>query len=229
MSDRESSAAGREARRAAPFRPPAPGEAQRQDLMVRYLHAVAANAARQASGPGGVPPAEREPAKDRSAQPWPCVRDVMSTPAVSVRAGTPFLDVARCLAREDVGAVPVVDEAGRVLGVVAESDLLAKAASLAAPRRPGALERLLHPRRHGPEDGTTAASLMTRPAVVVHPVTPVADAAVAAARSRIRQLPVTDFEGRLVGVVSRKALLRSLVREDPGKDAEDRKDGEAQD
>ncbi|MFI9025179.1 CBS domain-containing protein [Streptomyces sp. NPDC053560] len=137
----------------------------------------------------------------------------MSPCTTGVTCGTPFLNIARTLAAAALGAVPVLDDAGRVIGVVSESDLLAHAASLAAPRGPGMFGRLF---RHRDQRrlAETAATLMTAPAVEVHVTTPLIEAARAAARSRVRQLFVTDHKGRLAGVVSRGDLLRALVRDD---------------
>ncbi|MFJ1733416.1 CBS domain-containing protein [Streptomyces sp. NPDC088254] len=142
------------------------------------------------------------------------MRDVMRVPAVSVPGDMPFLDVARTLSREHLSAVPVVDAEDHVVGVVSESDLLAKAAVMAAPHRPGPIGRLREHRLHEKSRGETATTLMTHPAVTVHPGDLVADAAWTAARSRLKRLPVTDHHGRLVGAVSRIDLLQSLIRND---------------
>ncbi|MFC8348406.1 CBS domain-containing protein [Streptomyces sp. NPDC057280] len=161
---------------------------------------------------------ERTPAAGRAVHgPAPVtqlrVRDIMKRPVTGIRADTPFLDVARMLARRQTGAAPVIDAERHVIGVVAESDLLAKAASLAAAERPGALAGLLRPRSRV-DGGETAATLMSTPALTAHPGTLVVEAARAAARSRIRQVFVTDYQDRLVGVVSRSELLQALVRDD---------------
>lgn len=138
----------------------------------------------------------------------------MRVPAVSVPGDMPFLDVARTLSREHLSAVPVVDAEDHVVGVVSESDLLAKAAVMAASHRPGPIGRLREHRLYEKSRGETAATLMTYPAVTVHPGELVTDAAWTAARSRLKRLPVTDHHGRLVGAVSRIDLLRSLIRDD---------------
>ncbi|MFK4266273.1 CBS domain-containing protein [Streptomyces milbemycinicus] len=132
----------------------------------------------------------------------------------SVPGDMEFLDVARTLTREHLSAVPVVDAEQHVIGVVSESDLLAKAAVMAATHRPGPFGRLREHRLYEKSHGETAATLMTYPAVTVHPADPVADAAWTAARSRLKRLPVTDYRGRLVGVVTRADLLQTLVRDD---------------
>ncbi|MBE8472011.1 CBS domain-containing protein [Streptomyces justiciae] len=186
--------------------------------MVRYLQAMASHSSR-AAATRDTPPAPR-PATTASRVGHGRVpvtelrvRDIMKRPVTGIGADTPFLDVARMLGRRQSGAAPVVDDERHVIGVIAESDLLAKAASLAAPERPGALSGLRRRRAHEGE-GATAATLMSAPALTVQPGTLVVDAARAAARSRIRQVFVTDYQDRLVGVVSRSELLQALVRDD---------------
>lgn len=61
---------------------------------------------------------------------------------------------------------------------------------------------------------------MTSPAITVLPGATVAEAAWLAALSRLKRMPVTDREGRLVGVVRRDALLQALIRDDAGIRAE---------
>ncbi|WP_329316979.1 CBS domain-containing protein [Streptomyces sp. NBC_01262] len=214
MSDFERHSVGNDARHAMPGRPWRPDEEHRQDVLRRYLGAVAAVSSARA---GEEPPQPRETTPTPGPEPKvpvPCVRDVMSVPAVSVSGETPFLEIAHILSREHLSAVPVVDAEDRVTGVVSESDLLARAALTAAPQHPGPIRRLREHRLFEKSRGETASTLMTTPAVTVRPSTTVADAAWLAARSRLKRLPVVDHRNRLVGVVSRIDLVRALVRDD---------------
>ncbi|MEU6371288.1 CBS domain-containing protein [Streptomyces sp. NPDC046931] len=237
MNKQENYSTGAEARRAVPSHTWRPREETRQDLLLRYLGAVATVSAKHAGAerqpasapatpparrpaPGPVPKGERE-AEARSPHPpaepdAPLVRDVMDVPAVSMRDDLPYRDIARLLAREHVGAVPVVDADDRVVGVVSESDLLAKVAFEASGHRPGPVGRLRGRRLHDKVRGETAADLMTTPAITVLPGATVAEAARLAALSRLKRIPVTDHDERLVGVVRRNALLQALIRDDAG-------------
>jgi CBS-domain-containing membrane protein len=189
----------------------------------RYLGAVAAAASARSAeyseaAPGTAKPEPPQAESARgSSEGEPAVlrvRDVMQVPAVAVPGDLQFVDVAHTLAREQVSAVPVVDADDHVIGVVSESDLLAKAAVMAEPRRHGAVGRLWQHRLYEKSHGDTAATLMTFPPVTVHPADRVADAAWTAAHARLKRLPVTDYHGRLVGVVTRRDLLRALIRDD---------------
>ncbi|MFF4113506.1 CBS domain-containing protein [Streptomyces sp. NPDC001714] len=225
MNTHENFATGTDARRSVPSRPGSPGEQARQDMLVRYLGAVA-----RAGQAGTEPPATAvsaaRPATSsapRAAPPEatpPLVRDLMDVPAASVHDDLPYRDIARLLARERTGAVPVVDAEDHVVGVVSESDLLAKVAFDVSGHRPGPVGRLRERRVYGKVHGETAADLMTSPAITVLPGATVAEAAWLAALSRLKRIPVTDHEGRLVGVVRRDALLQVLIRDDAGIRAE---------
>ncbi|MBA9043681.1 MULTISPECIES: CBS domain-containing protein [Streptomyces] len=148
------------------------------------------------------------------------VREVMDVPAAHIRADLPYRDIARVLAREQAGALPVVEAEDHVVGVVSDSDLLAKDAFEASGHRPGPIGRLRERRLRGKARGETAADLMTSPVITVLSGATVAEAAWLAALSRLKLMPVTDREGRLVGVVRRDALLQALIRDDAGIRAE---------
>ncbi|MFF9077114.1 CBS domain-containing protein [Streptomyces sp. NPDC014646] len=224
MTERENIAAGAEARRAVPGKAWRPDEPLRQDMLLRYLGTVARVSAKQAaarrptvpeSAPSGRVKTFAEPVS--SAGPAPLlVRDVMGAPAASVHGDMPFLDIARSLTREHVGSLPVVDADDRVMGVVSESDLLAKAAVEASGYEPGAIGQLRERRLHDKARAETAETLMTTPAVTVFPDSTVAEATWLVSLSRLKRLPVTDREGRLIGVVHRNVLLNALIRDDAG-------------
>ena len=137
------------------------------------------------------------------------VLDVMTREVVSVRADASFKDIVDTIGRHRVGAVPVVDEDNRVIGLVSASDLYAKVVQAQQVGhglfRPGQVRRA---------QGETAADVMTAPAVTTTPTTPVVDAARAAAKAKVRRLPVVDSDGRLVGIVTRSDLLRIFLHSD---------------
>jgi CBS domain-containing protein len=138
----------------------------------------------------------------------------MTTSVVTVDRLTPYQDVARLLAQHKISGMPVLRMGRHVAGVVSESDLLAaedKPARQArlqaqAPRR----WRLRRPRRRA----LTAGTLMTAPAITVHPDMTVPGAARLMNTHHIRRLPVVDAQGKLAGIVSRRDLLSVFLRPD---------------
>ncbi|MFE3579351.1 CBS domain-containing protein [Streptomyces vinaceus] len=132
------------------------------------------------------------------------VADLMTDEVVSVAPGTAFKDVAKLLAQYDISGVPVLDDEDRVVGVVSQTDLLAR--TVPGPHRPEQGATATHP--------PTAGDVMSVPAVSVHAEETVADAARLMTRRSIERLPVVDVEDRLVGIVTRRDLLRMFLRPD---------------
>ena len=143
------------------------------------------------------------------------VQDVMTREVVAVRGPTPFKELVRLLNEHRVTAVPVLDDAGRiVVGVVSESDLVLKEV---APLREGhtsLFETAEHRGERAKAASLTAAELMTAPAVTVGPDEPVATAARRMYDRRVKRLPVVDHSGALVGIVTRADLLKVFLRSD---------------
>ena len=121
------------------------------------------------------------------------VAAVMTTSVVAVGAEAPFPDVVATMTESGLNALPVVDGDGLPLGVVSEADLL-PVFELPSPR------------------GRTAAELMGGPVRAVHTAEPVSFVVDVFARTGMRRLFVTDWDGRLVGVVSRRDLRRAGAR-----------------
>ncbi|MGW5669412.1 CBS domain-containing protein [Micromonospora sp. NPDC003776] len=142
------------------------------------------------------------------------VQDVMTTDVASVREGTAYREIVDVLTGRRATAVPVVDGARRVLGVVSEADLLYKVELLGQPQ-----ERRIFPSRHQREarakaGATLAADLMTAPAVTVAPDASLVEAARTMDERHVKRLPVVDDLGRLVGIVTRGDLLKVHLRPD---------------
>lgn len=142
------------------------------------------------------------------------VRDVMTTDVISVAEGTSYRAIAEVMANRGITAVPVVNAADSVVGVVSEADLLAKV-EFAAPF-PAASQLVSRRRRAAwaKSAGDVAKDLMTTPAVTIEPELSLAAAARTMADEKVKRLPVVDGRGRLVGIVSRRDLLRGFLRSD---------------
>jgi CBS domain-containing protein len=108
-------------------------------------------------------------------------------------------------------AVPVIDDSGRVTGIVSEADLLRKI-EFAGAEEP----RLFEGRRRRGERrkaaGLTAAELMSSPAVTIRTGSTITAAARLMNDEGVKRLPVVDEMGRLIGLVSRGDLLKVHLR-----------------
>lgn len=140
------------------------------------------------------------------------VKDVMTTHVVAVKRTASFKEMIVRMRKSRVSAFPVVDDAGRVIGVVSQADMLNKEADLAPG--PGPLSGILRFRDHEKALGVTAADLMTSPPVTVGPDTPLADAARLMRDRRVKRLPVVNAGEHLIGIISRADVLRVFTRSD---------------
>lgn len=144
------------------------------------------------------------------------IRDVvMVTPTTGVQ------EIARLLWSRGVSGVPVVDDGGKLVGIVSELDLLVRNANLHIPQYLRVLDVMIPlGSRHEFEEelrratGATAADVMTRLVITVKPDTDLADAATLMLDKDVNHLPVLD-NGRLVGIISRADFVRLLAQDIP--------------
>jgi CBS domain-containing protein len=126
----------------------------------------------------------------------------------------------RLMRRHELPGVPVADEAGRLVGIVTESDLVLRdeEADLHLPHHIDLLGAVvfLEPVKHYEERlrramAGSVADMMTADPVTVAPETPVEEAARLIARTRHNRLPVVDADGRLAGIVTRVDVLSAIT------------------
>ncbi|HVW33530.1 MAG TPA: CBS domain-containing protein [Acidimicrobiia bacterium] len=145
------------------------------------------------------------------------VAEVMTTAVATVGPDASWKEVAERMLDAGVSGVPVVGEDGHLLGVITEADLISKPAFGDRPHRSlVAMVDLLtgDGRWAGKATALTAAELMTTGAITASPSENLRAAAQRMLDRRVKRLPVLD-QGRLVGILSRRDLLRSFHRTDP--------------
>jgi CBS-domain-containing membrane protein len=142
------------------------------------------------------------------------VKDVMSVKVVAVRTNASFKEIVDALAGFKVSAVPVVDDDDLVVGVVSEADLLHKLELATSDLHRRLLDRRQVRDAKTKAAGDTAAALMTAPAITIGPDAPIGEAARLMEHERIKRLPVVNPDGLLIGIVSRRDLLRPYLRSD---------------
>lgn len=135
------------------------------------------------------------------------VREVMSTPAVTVRAGDSVRSAAEVLLRHRIASAPVLDEDDHLLGIVSEADLL-RGRTERDPRA-----HLRPPAAPTPAPPETVRDVMSPRPLWVRAGDDVDDAARLLLDHGIKAVPVCEGH-RVVGVVARRDLLRGLVRPD---------------
>jgi CBS domain-containing protein len=139
--------------------------------------------------------------------------EIMTSDVATVRAATSVREAAALLAERGITSMPVLDDDGRVVGMVSESDLLVDR----MPHDPRS-----HLRRDAPpqrDPARTVESVMTRSVLCLGPHADVADIASLMWTHDVRAVPIVDG-AHLLGIVSRRDLLRTLLRDDAAVRAE---------
>src|SRR5215472_17308986 len=139
------------------------------------------------------------------------VKEVMTTRVIWVKKDATIREMAVALRDHRVSAFPVIDEDGKVIGVVSEADMLNKEA---LGDGPGLFGGILHRRDQSKARGITAGDLMTTAVVAVRPDDTVEHAARLMYDRGVKRLPVTDAQGHLVGIISRADVLSVFDRTD---------------
>jgi CBS domain-containing protein len=146
-------------------------------------------------------------------------RDVMVSPVITVSENDIIRDVAELLIEKRVSAVPVLDHAGTVVGIVSEADMLRR--TEAGTERPVSWwlsaisgERTLaeeyiksHARR--------VRDIMTTKVHTARPETPLSEIADMLEENNIKRVPIVNAGGNLVGIVSRANIIQAVASARP--------------
>lgn len=135
------------------------------------------------------------------------VREVMSSPAITVSPDASLKRAIRLLDEHDITAMPVVDTLGRLLGVLSEADVIRDC--IAPDRR--VHERLVE--ITAPPVCLTVTDVMTHLPVSVSPDEDVAQAVQLLVDTQIKSLPVVQ-DAQVVGMISRRDVVAVLARRD---------------
>jgi CBS-domain-containing membrane protein len=154
------------------------------------------------------------------------VREIMVRDVVQARADTPVHLIAQQMRDHNVSGVPVVDDAGSIIGIVSELDLIVRNTRLDPPAFFQILDGQipLESPEHYQERlrhmlGTHAADVMTEEVVIVGPDAELEDLAELMVKRGVNPIPVVE-DGVMVGIVSRHDIVRMMAadaeRERPG-------------
>ncbi|MCZ7527540.1 MAG: CBS domain-containing protein [Acidimicrobiia bacterium] len=146
------------------------------------------------------------------------VRDVMTREVVTLRPDHTIEEAADVLAEHRIGAAPVVEPDGRLVGLLTDEDLIVSEARLHVPTTIAILGGTLTlpgSMRHFEEDlkkavGATVRDVMDSEYPTVSPDDTVETLATLMHDRNVSHVPVVDAQGRLVGIVARGDLVRLL-------------------
>ena len=146
-------------------------------------------------------------------------RDIMTTEVITAAPETSISQVAALLDQHRISGVPVVDREDRVVGVITQSDLVARAQDLELPptislfdlrlvlETPGHFKKRLEKML-----GTTVAEVMTPEPLTVTPETPLNQIADLMAKKKVHTIPVLEGD-KLIGVIGKIDLIHAQAGE----------------
>lgn len=117
------------------------------------------------------------------------VKDVMSSPVITVNEDTPANRVAELMEKHDLGCIIVTTEEDKPLGIITERDLVLRV-----------LARNVKP------DSVKASEVMTSPLIMIEPDATITETARRMSRLNIRRLAVA-YKGKVMGIISSKDVL----------------------
>lgn len=144
--------------------------------------------------------------------------DIMTRDVITVKPDTTLEELARILIRYQITGAPVVDDNGNLKGIVTENDLISKNSRLHIPTLLRLFDAFipLGTSRLEIEIKKMAAytvdDICTKEVITVDSETSVEDIATIMTEKKIHLLPVLK-DGRLIGIIGKKDLIRSIAGE----------------
>lgn len=148
------------------------------------------------------------------------VADVMTRDPIVVSPQTPLKEAIQILVERRISGLPVVDNTGKLVGVLSETDLMWQETGVSPPahimfldsviylENPAKYERELHKAL-----GQTVGEVMTPEAITIKPEKPLREAAAIMHDRSVRRLPVVDSTGTVIGILTRGDIVRAMAAE----------------
>jgi CBS domain-containing protein len=148
------------------------------------------------------------------------VADVMAHDVITVTPTTPLATAVRLLVDRQISGLPVVDEAGKLVGVISESDLIWREKGIDMPPHIMFLDSVIYLQNSAKYDlelhkvlGQTVGEVMTAPPISIHATATLPAAARIMHDKKIHRLPVVDPEHRPIGIITQGDIVRAIALE----------------
>jgi CBS domain-containing protein len=145
-------------------------------------------------------------------------RDIMTVDVITVKADEDLEKVSRLLLKHRISGLPVVDDGGKVVGIISEGDLLVKGKEVEVPSHSvvlGAVIYLDSLKRFYDElkrvFALSVGELMTKKVYTVRLEATRAELSSLMADKGINRIPVVDENNKLVGIVTRQDIIKSIT------------------
>ena len=144
-------------------------------------------------------------------------KDIMTTKVITISPETEVAQTAKLLLTNRINGLPVVNEAGELVGILCQSDLIIQQKNIPIPSLFTLLDGFIPLTSSKKLDrevekiaATTAADAMTANPVTVNPDTGIEEIAALMVEKNYHTLPVLDGD-ELVGIVGKEDVLRTLI------------------
>ncbi|OKH11770.1 phosphoribulokinase [Nostoc calcicola FACHB-389] len=142
----------------------------------------------------------------------------MSRDPIVVRAETPLKEAIQILAERHISGLPVVDDGGKLVGIISETDLMWQETGVTPPayimfldsviylKNPATYERDLHKAL-----GQTVGEVMSKNPISISPEKTLREAATVMHDRSVHRLPVLDSTGQVIGILTRGDIIRAMA------------------
>ncbi|MBH8564275.1 CBS domain-containing protein [Nostoc sp. CENA67] len=146
------------------------------------------------------------------------VADIMTHNPIVVRPETPLKEAVQIIAERHISGLPVVDDAGKLVGIISETDLMWQETGVTPPayimfldsviylQNPATYERDLHKVL-----GQTVGEVMSKKPITISPDKTVKEAAQLMHDRNVHRLPVLDSAGQVIGILTRGDIIRAMA------------------
>jgi CBS domain-containing protein len=146
------------------------------------------------------------------------VADVMSREPITVRAETPLKEAIQILAERRISGLPVIDDTGKLVGIISETDLMWQETGVTPPayimfldsviylKNPATYDRDLHKAL-----GQTVGEVMSKNPVTISPDKSLREAARIMHDRSVHRLPVVEGDGQVIGILTRGDVIRAMA------------------
>lgn len=145
------------------------------------------------------------------------VKDIMAKDVITVKSTDTVDTCASLLFNHNISGLPVMDDEGKLVGIVTEGDLIRRESRIQGPAVLEILGGLIYldtPKKFMEElkrsMGQLVQDVMSKKLVTISPEASAEEAATLLVQNKIKRLPVIDKTGQLIGIVSRRDILNYL-------------------